>query len=141
MGLKVVNKIEGIDVDKTVKELDRVMKDFILRTLSIYVTHSTDPIPVWSGASRASFKKLAVQARTRIDIQPVAPIDRQGLGEATSKGVVLADKAKGEYGWEWASSLDYIPIVDDRVQFVDAGIKSVQNEKPNLPGVVLEGEK
>jgi len=137
--VRVINPLKGIDLDKTIKELDKVMKDFTLQTLTVFVTHSTDPIPVWSGASRASFKKLAAIVRTRIDIQPVAPFppgSRIGLGEATSTGTVFTDSNAGEYGWEWSSDLDYIEDVDNRVQFVDAGIRSVEGRKPNLPKTV-----
>ena len=129
--IEVKNPLKGVDLDRLTKDFDSVMKDFILNTLTIFVTHSTDPIPVWSGAARATFKKLAAEARVRIDINPVAP-SRISLGEARSTGEVFVDEL-GFYGWEWSSDLDHISIVDDRVQFIDKGVKSIEKESPNLP--------
>jgi len=135
--IRVINPMTGIDLDKITKDLDKVMKDFIVNSLRTFVTHSTDPIPVWSGASRASFLKLAAIARTTIDINPVAPIppgSRIDLGMGTSEGF-LTTEGNRFYGWTWSSDLDYIHIVEDRVAFVDKGIRSVENLQPNLPKV------
>jgi hypothetical protein len=133
--IQVINPLKGVDLDVSTKRLDQTMKDFIKESLKTFVIDSTNPIPVWSGASRASFKKLAAIARTRIDIVPVAPIDRRALGVDTSEGFLFVDDVHGLYGWQWSSDLDYIHIVDSRVDFVAKGIRAVENLKPNLPGV------
>jgi hypothetical protein len=112
------------------------MKEFLFKTLKIWVTESTNPVPVWSGASRASFLKLAAQAQTIVSISPIAP-SRVPLGIETSKGLVKAD-VKREYSWLWSSSLAHIGIVEDRVGFVEAGITAIKNEKPPSTDIVYK---
>jgi hypothetical protein len=139
MAVRIVVKqpLKGIDLDKSLDALDRVMKDFTLNALKTFVIDSTGPIPVWSGASRATFKKLAAIARTQIDIRPVAYFDGRGLGDSVSTGTLIAEPDVA-YGWEWATDLYYIDIVDGRVGFQEAGIRAVQDLKPNLPGVEVK---
>ena len=98
--VKVINPLKGIDVRASEERIDKVMKDFILRSVKTFVIQSTNPIPVWSGASKASFKKLAAVARFSIDVQPTAPIDRRALGVSTSEGFLFVDSVHHIYGWQ-----------------------------------------
>jgi len=125
------NGLRPIDIKATTDEIHKVMTAFVIDTLGIFVTGSTDPIPVWSGAARASFLKLAQQAKTTIEISPVAP-SRIPLGMLTSVGDVIANPGKG-YGWIWSSSLAHIGIVEDRVAFVEAGKKAIERQELELP--------
>lgn len=131
--VRVENPIKGIKVGQTVSQIDKLMKDFTITSLKDWVSESTRPIPVWSGAARASFLKLASIARLSIDIRPVAKIgSRIPLGRSTSRGTVIA--RRGElYGWEWGSTLAHITIVQERVNFVDAGLDSVTRSLRNFP--------
>jgi hypothetical protein len=127
--LKVKGNIAAvIDVKKTLDDFHKDMTSFLFKTLKIWVTESTNPVPVWSGASRASFLKLAQQAQTSIVINPVAT-SRIPLGIETSEGEVVADPQK-EYSWLWSSELAHIGIVEDRVGFVGAGLAAIRNETP-----------
>lgn len=132
--VEVIQPLKGIDLNRSLREIDKIMKDFTLNALSTFVIDSTNPIPVWSGASRATFKKLAAIARTQIDIHPVAYFDGRPLGDSVSEGTLIAEPEVA-YGWEWRTELYYIDIVDGRVGFQQAGIVAVQDLKPNLPGV------
>lgn len=128
-----------VDIPKAKKVIGDTMTAFTFDTLKQWVTEVTDVIPVWSGASRASFLKLANQAQVDVEIDSliVAPIgSRVPLGFETSVGVVIADArgSAGLYGWDWASTLDYIGIVDDRVKFLQAGQRVIdRNPAPELP--------
>lgn len=127
-----------INTVKARQRIDEYMKQFVIDTLAIWVIHTTEVIPVWSGAARASFLKLANQAKVEIVIEPliVAPIgSRIPLGFETSVGVVIAE-ARGSsalYGWDYESTLDHIGIVEDRVKFIEVGQQSIEGIVPVLP--------
>ena len=126
--------VPKIDVKKTVDAFHKDMTKFLFDTLKLWVSETTNPVPVWSGAARASFLKLANQAQVTISINPVAP-PRIDLGIEQSKGVVTAD-VKKEYSWLWSSDLAHIGIVDDRVGFVDIGIAAIRNMEPPTTDIV-----
>jgi len=133
--LSVEPRYPVIDIPRAKRKIGETMTKFTFDVLKEWVIEVTNVIPVWSGASRASFLKLANQAQVEIEIEPliVAPIgSRIPLGFETSMGVVIADArgSAGLYGWDWASTLDYIGIVDDRVRFLDAGQRVVDRRKP-----------
>jgi len=128
-----------IDIPRAKKKIGDTMTKFTFDVLAEWVTEVTNVIPVWSGASRASFLKLANQAKVDVEINSliVAPIgSRVELGYDLSIGVVIADArgSAGLYGWDWESTLDYIGIVDDRVKFLDAGQRVIdRRQPPELP--------
>jgi hypothetical protein len=127
-------KYPRIDLPAVQAAVDERMKSFTLDAMAVWVRSATTVIPVWSGASRASFLKLARQVSLTIPIQPVAPIgSRIPLGIETSTGSIIADQAAGLYGWQWSSGLDYIGIVDIRVGFLDAAISATRKLSPELP--------
>lgn len=139
--VRIEKPLDGIELKGTIDAIHELMKNFTIDSLKDFVGESTRPIPVWSGAARATFLKLATQARMRIDIRPVAKIgSRIPLGRARSEGIVFAQKGE-VYGWEWKSDLAHISIVQDRVNFVDAGLESVKRtakKLPELPGVEIK---
>jgi len=103
--------------------------------LKTWVLETVNPIPVWSGAARASFLFLAAKALTSIKINPVAPDppgSRITLGITEADAEVIAEKGK-RYGWRWASDLAHIGIVQDRVKFVEAGLNAIKGKQPTLP--------
>ena len=64
------------------------------------------PIPTWSGASRATFQKLAAALGTSVPIGfTPAPADRTALGNALSEGEVIEDKKKAYVGFRYSTSL------------------------------------
>lgn len=135
MPVSVEVRYPVIDIPKAKQKIHEVMTRFTFDVLAEWVRTTTSVIPVWSGASRASFLKLANQVDVEIVIEPliVAPIgSRIPLGFETSIGVIIADArgSSGLYGWDWASTLDYIGIVDDRTNFVDAGQRVIDSRSP-----------
>lgn len=137
--LRVDVRYPVADIPQAKKKIGDAMTAFTFDVLKEWVNEVTTVIPVWSGASRASFLKLANQAQVNIEIESliVAPIgSRIPLGFASSIGVVIADArgSKALYGWDWESTLDYIGIVDDRVRFIDAGKRVIDRRgTPELP--------
>jgi hypothetical protein len=145
-GVKVTTENEPtpqIDVQATKEEIHKMMTKWIIETLGGWVGEATNPIPVWSGASRATFLKAANEAKTTISISPiVAPIGSRidlGIEESTFILDVLPAQF---YGWEWTASLDYLPVVDDRVRFLARGEQYIKTkETPPEPPIVMKKDK
>lgn len=68
------------------------------------------PIPTWSGASRATFSKLAQELGTSVPIGPIrAKKDRISLGKSSALGSgVVENKAKGYVGFVYETNLSYL---------------------------------
>jgi hypothetical protein len=68
------------------------------------------PIPTWSGASRATFSKLAQELGTSVPIGPIrATKDRIALGSSSSAASgVVEDRAKGYAGFVYETNLRYL---------------------------------
>jgi hypothetical protein len=71
------------------------------------------PIPTWSGASRATFQKLANELGTSVPIGPIkARKSRVQLGQSTSTGSGVFEKWSGggpeEVGFIYQTSLRYL---------------------------------
>lgn len=135
--LKAEIRYPVVDIPKAKQVIGETMNQFTFDVLREWVNEVTSVIPVWSGASRATFLKLANQVEFTIPIEPVAPIgSRIPLGVESSIGVVIAD-ARGSgalYGWDWSSTLDYLGIVESRVNFLDAGDRVIaRTNPPELP--------
>lgn len=133
--VKIINVISGVNENETIDRIDEAMQRFTIDSLKVWLRNTTDGVPVWSGASKASFLKLAARARLSLPISPVAPTppgDRTSLGRSTSVGRVFMNKGK-EYGWEWTSNLDYIHIVERNYNFVSRGLTAIQGRQPTLP--------
>ena len=75
-------------------------------------------IPVWSGASRATFVKLAQQIGYNLPVAPAAvqcgprpvhqPDRPHGMGEAQSDGSLTANKETGEYTFTYSTTLPWL---------------------------------
>lgn len=135
-----------VDIPQARKRIHDTMVDFVKDTLTIWISAATNVVPVWSGASRASFLKLANQVNYEIEIESliVAPIgSRIPLGYQTSTGVIIADArgSAGLYGWDYESTLFYIDIVDGRVRFIEAGNQAIEGITPTLPPIPTKRER
>ena len=65
------------------------------------------PIPVWSGASRATFRKLADQVGYSLPISPVVA-SRIPLGEGASQGHLTLNLQKGKYTVHYSTTLKHL---------------------------------
>lgn len=120
------------DIKASEKKIHESMTKFTLDTLKTWVLETVDPVPVWSGAARASFLFLAAKAFTSFTINPIVQ-SRITLGLTEAKSEVIADMRSGEYGWNWESELAHIGIVEDRVGFISAGLRAIKGKTPTLP--------
>lgn len=70
------------------------------------------PIPTWSGASRATFQKLASELGTSVPIGPIrARKDRTALGRSTSATSGVEERNKGDdvyVGFVYETDLRYL---------------------------------
>ena len=99
--------IPRIDVSAYQKALDQHMTHTIAQALMVWLEAVLAEIPVWSGASRATFTKLASAISYSIPIDPVA-VDRTGRGMASGDGGMVTDKAKGEYTFSYSTTLPWL---------------------------------
>lgn len=106
-------------IKPTMKNIDGYMRAAVLGVARRWVIETTDRVPVLTGASKASFLKLAFQAGVALHISPKAK-NRIALGFGTSTGSIFYEKGK-KYGFEWSSDLEYIHIVDRHNRFTHAG--------------------
>jgi len=127
------------NLKKTRDNNHKHMVKFTQNTMKVWVLETTNPIPVWSGAARASFLFLAARAFTSIAINPVVE-SRITLGITEADAEIFIKKG-GIYGWSWQTSLFYMPIVEDRVSFVAAGLKAIKNLTPTLPQPITKPMK
>ncbi|MHC4301382.1 MAG: hypothetical protein ACYS7Y_29290 [Planctomycetota bacterium] len=67
------------------------------------------PIPTWSGASRATFQKLASELGTTVPIGPLRTKSRIALGKAESAGSgVVEDASVAFVGFVYQTGLRYL---------------------------------
>ena len=99
--------IPRIDVAAYRDALDQHMRNMIAQGLVVWLEAVLAEIPVWSGASRATFVKLARSISYSIPIAPVA-VDRTGMGEASGDGGTVTDKRTGEYTFTYSTTLPWL---------------------------------
>ena len=100
------------------KALHAHMQAMIAQGLMEWLEAVLVEIPVWSGASRATFVKLAQQIGYNLPVAPAAVeaahglfterIDRTWMGTAQSDGKLTADKETGEYTFTYETTLPWL---------------------------------
>ena len=100
-----------IDVNDYRERLDKYMKDILVSVVEFWLSVTAlGPVPVWSGASRATFTHVALGAGITLPIFPAAPIDRIDQGVEQSAGNVVADPGRGTYYFEYYTSLPWLNV-------------------------------
>lgn len=89
------------------KELHRAMSEAIAQATMEWLDTVLKEIPVWSGASRATFLALANQINYGVDISPVA-MDRTSQGVIQSSGEIVTDISKGRYVFSYNTTLPWL---------------------------------
>jgi hypothetical protein len=107
-----------IDVSGYRNALDAHMKAAIAQGLAAWLEAVLAEIPVWSGASRATFAKLAGAISFSLPVAPAAVsaahgpftsrIDRTAMGQASSGGQMATDKQTGEYTFTYTTTLPWL---------------------------------
>ena len=103
-----------IDLDKYRRVLDRQLREDIAQAIMQWLEATVlAEVPVWSGASRATFLALARNIEYNIPISPVAP-SRVGRGMAESSGSLETDAMKGRYVFNYSTTLPWLCINECR---------------------------
>lgn len=101
-----------LDVKAYKKELLKYLRDINERAGQAWIDTVVNktPIPTWSGASRATFKKLANELGTSVPIGPIkANKNRVSLGESTSsQSGVVEDSNDAYVGFLYSTNLRYL---------------------------------
>ena len=139
-------KFPRIDIPRTKDKIGSVMVNFVVDVLGEWVSTTTDVIPVWSGASRATFLQLATAAGVGIEIESfiVAPIGSRiplGIETTTSEALIDPRSRTGQFGWSYESILEYLNIVEGRTNFLEHGRGVVERRGgPQLPQPIFIDE-
>ena len=110
--------IPRIDVSGYANALDAHMSEMIAQGLTVWLEAVLAEIPVWSGASRATFVKIAQQIGYNLPVGPAtgdwahglfdSRMDRTAMGMAQSDGKLTADKTTGEYTFTYSTALPWL---------------------------------
>lgn len=91
------------------KALDKYLLELLAQGLAAWLEAVVAEVPLWSGASRATFIKVA---RTIDYPVPVsggpAPFDRTGAGQAASTGELVVDIESGMYVFTYGTTLPWL---------------------------------
>jgi hypothetical protein len=100
----------GIDMEKYRRTLDRHLREALAQAIVQWLEATVlAEVPVWSGASRATFLALARNVEYNIPIFPAAP-SRIGRGIAESSGSLETDEARGRYVFQYRTTLPWLII-------------------------------
>jgi hypothetical protein len=89
--------------------LDSAMREVLSQAVMEWLARVLDEVPVWSGASRATFLKLANTIGTAVPIVPVVP-SRIDMGYAASNGKLNINEPPGQYTFTYDSELFHLFI-------------------------------
>lgn len=109
MKLKATLPTPRLDLSSYLTELNEILSDAIALAAFEWVNAATAEIPVWSGASHATFLKLASTVGLTISIDNAANAPRRvSYGLANSKGEMNIDAAKGRFEFMYQTSLKHL---------------------------------
>ena len=93
-----------LDLSGYKKALDKYMRELLAQGLAAWLDAVIAEVPLWSGASRATFIKVAKE----IDWPVAAEGNRTGMGVAASTGKLVADIGKGSYMFTYGTTLPWL---------------------------------
>ena len=99
-----------IDLRKYKAFLNKELPKFLNQAAARWLNATAIAIvPVWSGASRATFLKLASAVSFQLSIgrSPTAP-NRVSLGKSKSSGGIKINKSKGTYFFFYQTTLEHL---------------------------------
>jgi len=99
--------IPSLDVQGYRKALHAHMQDVLAQAIVTWLAAVLEEIPVWSGASRATFIPLASRISCGVPVVPRV-ISRIGTGIASSAGDLEIDAEKGRYAFEYRTWLPWL---------------------------------
>ena len=94
-----------LDLSGYNKSLHQHMLEQISQALSLWLDAVLMEIPVWSGASRATFVKLAQAIGYNI---PIVPVTQSRVGEGMGASAGNVETEKGRYVFSYSTSLPWL---------------------------------
>jgi len=104
MKVKYSFRVPRINVDQYRTALDRYMKEALAEGLMAWLDAVLLEIPNWTGASRATFWRLAELINAQVD----ASGPRVGIGQLAGDGSMETDKTKGVYTFTYSTTLPWL---------------------------------
>lgn len=115
-----------LDIASYKKELEKKLTEDLKAAIRAYLRAIIgNVIPVWSGASVATFLKLASTADTAINITPRVR-SRISLGKSRSEAKMTSDFSKGVIKVEYSTSLAHLVFNE----YNDAAIRGIYLTQP-----------
>jgi hypothetical protein len=97
-----------LDKAKYRKRMHAYLSSALGKAAFAWIAAALQVIPVWSGASHATFLRLAMEIDFRMSISPDNAINRVALGHRMGEGVVETDPQKGIYTFTYSTSLPHL---------------------------------
>jgi hypothetical protein len=95
------------DMSAYKQRLHEHLSDEIAHAAFVWLNAVLMEIPVWSGASHATFLRLSREVGYQLSIQPKA-MSRVGYGQRMGDGEVTADPVKGRYSFLYETTLPHL---------------------------------
>jgi len=89
------------------RRLHENLSEEIAHAASVWLEAVLQEIPIWSGASWATFTRLSRAIGSTLAISPEA-INRISYGQRHGDGALIADKQKVEYKFEYSTDLRWL---------------------------------
>jgi len=107
--MKFTGNLVQLKVDEPAlrKAIHAELSNEIARLAFVWLEAVLSEIPVWSGASRATFMRLAREAGYSLAIDPVVK-SRISFGQRHGTGKMSADAKKGIYSFEYTTDLKWL---------------------------------
>lgn len=96
-----------LDMESFKKALDTAMLEQVANGAASWLDAVLVAVPVWSGASHATFLKLAREIEFSLVISPKA-IDRTHFGESHSDGTLVGNVQTGTYTFQYGTTLPWL---------------------------------
>lgn len=102
-------KAPKLDLSAYLAKLDQKLTEAVQNAAREWLHATVSEVPVWSGASVATFLKLAAAVAYPLGATPVtgAP-NRVSLGQGASIGELNLDKSTGKYTFKYGTSLAHL---------------------------------
>lgn len=99
-----------IDFDRFRIRLKQELGEAIAHAVFEWLSATVDKVPVWSGASRATFVPLASQIGFAIalDRSPTSRRGGFGLGLRNAEGIISGDERTGIFGFIYKTTLEHL---------------------------------
>ena len=109
MRIRAQLQLPQLSLQRYMTDMKARLGEQIARAAAEWLSTVTDVVPVWSGASRGTFLKLAHDISFAIDIAPTVA-SRVPLGQGHSEGRVDIDPQAGRYSFSYQTDLPHLLV-------------------------------